>query len=169
MLQGEVHQTALTVLLPYNHLGPFESREEVIIPNANLGGRASTTVTLDLRGLVTGTVAFYNMRGDLRSVSWATVFMNGPAACTIYSWDGFYEAYLPRGAYTITVAEAGLTTQNVTAAVPDGEVARLNFYLRPNGIPIPEYAEYRMLNVFTAVASISILFAVMIRRARRPP
>lgn len=169
MLQGEVHHTMLTVLLPYNHLGPFESREAVIVPNANLGGRASTTVTLDLRGLVTGMVAFYNMRGDIRSVSWATVFMNGTDSYTTYSWDGFYEAYLPRGVYTIIVEEPGLATQNVTATVPDGEVSSLNFYLRPNGIAIPEYADHRTLTLFTTGVSISLLFAMVNRRAKRPP
>jgi hypothetical protein len=169
MLQGETHQTMLTVLLPYNHPGPYESTEAVVLPNVNLGGRASATVTLDLRGLLTGTVTFGNMRGDIRSSSWAVVFMNGTDTYTTYSWDGFYETYLPQGIYTVTVEEAGLTTQSVSATIPAGGVSTLNFHLRPTGEAVPEYADYRVLVTLAAGVTAGLLSSKLNRRSRRPP
>jgi len=169
MLQGETHQTMLTILLPYNHPGPYESTEAVVLPNVNLGGRASATVTLDLRGLLTGTVTFGNMRGDIRSSSWAVVFMNGTDTYTTYSWDGFYETYLPQGIYTVTVEEAGLTTQSVSATIAAGGVSTLNFHLRPTGEAVPEYADCRVLVTLAAGVTAGLLSSKLNRRSRRPP
>ncbi|MBS7622668.1 hypothetical protein KEJ39_03220 [Candidatus Bathyarchaeota archaeon] len=158
----------LTALLPYNHLGPYESREAVVLPNINLGGRASATVTLDLRGLLTGTVTFTNMHGDVRSSSWAEVFINGTGSYTTYSWDGFYEVYLPQGVYTITVEEAGLAAQSISATIPDGGVSNLNFYLRPSGEAVPEYEYCNVLVTFAAGITLSLLSVKLNCRSRRP-
>jgi hypothetical protein len=166
LLQGEVHQTTLSILLPYNHLGPYETRIPVIVPNAHLGGRASVSVDLDLRGMVTGTVTFRNMHGDLRSASWASILLQGEKKYTLYSWDGFYEGYLPRGVYAVTVQEPGLSSQNASIIVPDGGSVASSFYLNPSGIPIPEYSDYAILVLLTTGASTSLMVAALSRKRK---
>jgi hypothetical protein len=166
MLQGEAHHSRLATLIPYNHLGPFEMRDLIKIPSAGLGGRTSTILSLDLRGLLTGTVAGYNMHGDLRSVSWAALSMKGKETSTIYSWDAFYEAYLSSGVYSLAITEPGLKPQTVSATVPDGGVVTVNFYLRPSGIPIPEISTYGVLPAVVVAVSFSLLFATRLRRKR---
>lgn len=166
MLQGEIHQTNLTALLVYNHPGPYELRELIRIPYASLGGCTSVTLSLDLKSLLTGTVAAYNMHGDLRSVSWAKVTMQGKDDHTTYSWDGFYEAYLPHGVYTVTVEGPGLTSQSLTVTIPDGGVTTLNFYLSQSGIPIPEYPAQTLPVVVTTGFLINCLLVILNRRIK---
>ena len=166
MLQGEIHQTNLTALLPYNHPGPFELRTPIRIPSASLYGCASVTLSLDLKSLLTGTVTAYNMHGDLRSVSWATMSLNGTDSLTTYSWDGFYEAYIPTGVYTATVEGPGLASQSLTVTVPDGGTNTLDFYLRPSGTPIPEYPAYSMLIAMTMAVCITCLSIMSNRRKK---
>ncbi|MGQ9543955.1 MAG: carboxypeptidase-like regulatory domain-containing protein [Candidatus Bathyarchaeia archaeon] len=165
MLQGEVHQTKFRTILPYNHLGPFELREIVKIPNVNLGGRASVAVTLDMMGLLTGTVVLYNMHGDPRSVSWATLTIDGPSRQVTYCWDGFYEVYLPQGAYRITVNEPGLKPRNLTIVVPDGGVINMNIQLRSSGLPIPEYKDLTMpLTLTSTILTTKLSLYIMGRK-----
>lgn len=166
LLQGEVHQTTLSILLPYNHLGPYESRIPVVVPNAHLGGHASVSVDLDLRGMVTGTVTFRNMHGDLRSASWASILLQGENKYTLYSWDGFYEGYLPPGAYTVTVQDPGLSSQNASIIVPDGGSVASSFYLNPSGIPIPEYSDYAILVLLTTGVSTSLMVTALSRKRK---
>ena len=156
----------LADLLPYNHLGPFEMREVIKIPNAALGGSQSVTVALDMRGLLTGTVVAYNMHGDLRTQSWVTISTKGKYVQTVYSWDGFYEAYLPQGAYTVTAQESGMTPQAVTVTIPDGGVTNLSFYLRPSGIPIPEYSSSTLLLTMGTIVCITLLLITVRKRKK---
>ncbi|MEM2983262.1 MAG: hypothetical protein QXH17_08895 [Candidatus Bathyarchaeia archaeon] len=158
LLQGEVHQTRFKPILPYNHLGPFELMEVVRLPNVKLAGRISATVTLDMRGLITGRIFFHNMLGDQRSLSWATLTFEGPTRQVAYSLDGFYEAYLHQGAYKVTVSEPGMKTQNQSITIPDGGVTRVNIYLKPSGLPIPEYQDAKTLLALTsAILTIELL------------
>jgi hypothetical protein len=155
MLQGEAHQTKFTIILPYNHLGPFELREDVIIPNANLGGGATAVLSLDLRGIVTGTVYARNMRGDFRTVSWATILFETPTQTyQTYSFDGFYESYLPLDTYTIRVEEPGLSYQDETIMLSDAGTITSNAYMYQTGVPIPEFSMYTstILSIFICIS-----------------
>lgn len=155
MLQGEVHQTKFSILLPYNHLGPFELREDVIIPNANLGGGATAVLSLDLRGIITGTVYARNMRGDFRTVSWATILFETPTQTyQTYSFDGFYESYLPQDTYTIRVEEPGLSYQDETIMLSDAGTITSNAYMSQTGVPIPEFSMYTstILSIYICIS-----------------
>jgi hypothetical protein len=168
VLQGELHPSNMTAILPYNHLGPFEQRETIKLPGASLGGGSSATFSLHMRGQVHGTIAFYNMRRDLRSVSWASITYQNNYHHISYSWDGLYETYLPHGVYTITVDHPGLTSQSSTVTVPDGGIATCYFYLAQCGIPIPEYniVQFPFLTII-GIGFAYILTIVMNNRRKR--
>ncbi|MBS7628885.1 hypothetical protein KEJ23_02785 [Candidatus Bathyarchaeota archaeon] len=165
LLQGEVHQTRFKPILPYNHLGPFELKEVVRLTNVKLADRISATVILDMRGLITGRTFFHNMLGDQRGLSWATLTFEGPTRQVTYSLDGFYEAYLPQGAYKVTVSEPGMKTQNLSITIPDGGVTRVNIYLKPSGLPIAEYQDAKTL---LALTSAILTIELLLYNRRRP-
>jgi len=119
LLQGES-----AFLHPYNHLGPYESRTTIAIPNAPIGGHASIVVALDLRAYIRGDVYSFNWFDEVRTASWALIEMRrGRETYRMYSLDGFYDAYLPRGSYDVKVAlpvSAGGFTANRTIFLSDG-------------------------------------------------
>jgi len=119
LLQGES-----AFLHPYNHLGPYESKTTIAIPNAPIGGHASIVVALDLRAYIRGDIYSFNWFDEVRTASWALVEMKrGRETYRTYSIDGFYDAYLPRGSYDVKVAlpvSAEGYTANRTIFLSDG-------------------------------------------------
>lgn len=168
MLQGELQTWNMTTILPYNHPGPFELRETIRLPPASLGGGSSAIFSLHMRGQVHGTVAFYNIRRDLRSVSWASVTYQDNYTHISYTWDGLYETYLPHGVYSIIVDHPGLTSQSSTIMVPDGGLATYNFYLVQSGIPIPEFniTQFPFLTIIGIGVAYTLTMVMNKRRKR---
>jgi len=152
----------------YDHLGPWEQRMVVTVPNAHLGAEASVVFELDLRGLVSGQIAGFTWSDELRPVSWASITASGAAGTwTHYSWDGYYDMYLPAGSYELTVeaweAGAGYNSQTSSITVSTGQlVTGFSFYLERSNIPIPEFP-VAIIGLISALgASLYIL-----RRTRR--
>jgi len=167
LLQGETHLTNLTFLLPYNHLGPFELKEPLIIPNAMLGEKKSIVLGLDQRGYLNGLVMFLNVYNEARVVSWASIIAKAEKdVYTIYSWDGRYEMYLPAGFYTITVEEGELKTETLNVSVSEGAKVSCDFLLKSSEINIPEFNCPIKLNVLAI--SVALAFFFIRRKTSKP-
>jgi len=130
LLQGES-----AFLHPFNHLGPYESRTVIAIPNAPIGGHASIVVALDLRAYVRGDVYSFNWFDEVRTASWALIEMRkGTETYRTYSLDGFYDAYLPRGSYDVKVtlrisAEREVTANRTIFLSDGGSILGEDFFL----------------------------------------
>lgn len=158
LLQGETHLTNLTSLLPYNHLGPFELRTRIVIPNTGLGGAKSITLGLDQRGYLNGIIATLNLHDEPRVASWipvSAVDMDGGEAYTVYSWDGRYEMYLPAGTYQVTLEEPGYTPRTIALTISEGSDVTCNFTLEQGASEVPEYPS----NLLPLAAAIPLLLA----------
>jgi hypothetical protein len=148
----------------YNHLGPWEQKMVVTVPNAHLGAEASVVFELDLRGLISGQVSGFTWSDEIRPVSWASITAAGAGGTFVsYSWDGYYDMYLPAGTYDLTVAEsAGHETLSAPITVSTGQlVTGFSFYLQRTNIPIPEFG--------VVIALVTALGAslVVLRRTRK--
>jgi hypothetical protein len=151
-------------LWKFNHLGPWEQKNVITVPNAHLGAEASVVFELDLRGLLSGNIGAFTWSDELRPVSWASITASGAGGTFVsYSWDGYYDMYLPAGSYELTVAESpGHVSQSASITVSTGQqVTGFSFYLQRSNIPIPEFGAIMAL-VTTLGASVFVL-----RRTRR--
>jgi hypothetical protein len=124
--------------LKANHLGPFQQRMQWSLPNARLGGGASAIFILDLRGYVAGAVYYLNWDDQQRTTSFATVtFTNAEQRLevVVYSYDGFYDTYVPAGDYNVTVSawaaarRAPLVVSNRLHVAEAQSATGTNFYL----------------------------------------
>ena len=172
LLLGESYHIINGVEGPYggiwkfNHLGPWEQKMVVTVPNAHLGAEASVVFELDLRGLLSGNIGAFTWSDELRPVSWASITASGAGGTFVsYSWDGYYDMYLPAGTYELTVAEsAGHVSQTAPITVSTGQlVTGFSFYLQRSNIPIPEFSA-----VIPLVAALSASLYIL-RRTRRKP
>jgi PGF-CTERM protein len=174
LLLGESYDIINGVEGPYNgtwkrnHLGPWEQKMVVTVPNAHLGAEASVIFELDQRGLVSGQVAAFTLNDELRPVSWATVRASAASITfTTSSWDGYYDMYLPAGLYEFSVYEwspynEGHKVKSTTMTVSSGQtVTGYSFYLERSKTPIPEFGAVIAL---VAAAGASLL---IVRRTRR--
>ena len=101
-------------LFPYNHLGPYEPKTDMIIPNVPVGGEASVAVALDLRAYIQGHVYSINWFEEVRMESWVSVQMRkGREFQRFYSFDGFYDAYLSPGSYEFKLSITPLSKGEV--------------------------------------------------------
>jgi hypothetical protein len=136
LLQGES-----PALFSYNHLGPYQPKMNVSIPNTALGGHASIVIGLDLRAYVRGHIYSANWFDEMRTASWATIEMKkGNMMYRTYSLDGFYDAYLPDGAYGFRVSQKasikGDVTANRTIVLSDGaNFVGEDFFLETQAAP----------------------------------
>jgi hypothetical protein len=147
----------------FNHLGPYEQRAKVRVPNTHLSGEASVIFELDRRGYLSGQIYGFTWSEEMRPISWAKVIAVGESGeFTLYSVDGFYEGFLPSGAYTLTVVayEGDIGYNSVTASVnvPDGGAASYSFEgLSLSHIPIPEFPVAAIALISALAASLYIL------------
>ncbi|MEM2902860.1 MAG: hypothetical protein QXO32_09080, partial [Candidatus Bathyarchaeia archaeon] len=143
--------------------GPYEMRTEVVIPNAHLGGEASVEFELDQRALLTGQIAGFTWCDELRPISWAAVMGSGEAGeLTVYSFDGKYELYVPRGDYDMVIEvwpnDAGYRSQTISITAPDGGTASYNFLnMERSGIAIPEFPTVAVALISAIGASLYVL------------
>ncbi|MEM2123347.1 MAG: hypothetical protein QXE79_06895 [Candidatus Bathyarchaeia archaeon] len=140
VVAGEVRGATL-----FNHLGPYQQRMDVVVPNVQLGGEASVVYELDLMGYLHGQIAGYTWSNELRTISWAKVTVSGAAGdFTVYSFDGAYNMWAVPGDYELTIEEwpggVGHKTASVSVKIPDGGQAAMNFVnLERSNIAIPEF------------------------------
>jgi hypothetical protein len=143
--------------------GPYEMRSEVVIPNVHLGGEASVIFEMDQRALLTGQIAGFTWSNELRPVSWANVMISGAEGeLTIYSLDGVYELYAPRGDYDLTIesysGDSGFYSQTVGVTVPDGGAVTYNFLnMERSGVAIPEFST-ALIAIVTALGASVFVF-----------
>lgn len=163
LLQGESPW-----LFEYNHLGPFEMHQTIEIPNARLGGDASVIFELDQFGYVQGIVVGLAWSNSFRTVSWAQLAFTGTTATYVfYTWDGFYDGYLPTGQYGLRVVEWSSLNEGHTAVessifVSEGQsVNGLNFYLNRSETPIPE------LSLAQSMVSLALLSSAVFLLRRK--
>ncbi|MEM2530006.1 MAG: carboxypeptidase-like regulatory domain-containing protein [Candidatus Bathyarchaeia archaeon] len=135
LLQGELHLTNLTALLPYNHLGPFGLRHRARIEGAHLGSGASLTIVLDERAYISGSVYGFNWKGLPRTASWAAISIESIGAGGFkhqaYTFDGFFDSYAEPGPLALTVSARGYCLGRAMIHATEGSSTRLEFYLEP--------------------------------------
>jgi len=151
-----------------NHLGPWDQKMVVTVSKVQLGAEASVVFELDQRGLVSGQIAAFASSDELRPVSWATITASSAnETFTAYSWDGYYDMYLPAGLYKFAVYEwspynEGHQTKSTTMTVSTGQTLNgYSFYLERSKIPVPEF-----LPIITLVAALGTSMYVL-RRTRK--
>jgi len=135
LLQGELHLTNLTALLPYNHLGPFELRHRARIEGADLGSGASLAIVLDERAYLSGLVYGFNWKGLPRTASWAAISIEsieaGGPKRHVYTFDGFFDSYVEPGILRATVSARGHRLGWASVSASEGSSTRYDFYLEP--------------------------------------
>ncbi|MBS7656045.1 carboxypeptidase regulatory-like domain-containing protein, partial [Candidatus Bathyarchaeota archaeon] len=147
----------------FNHLGPYEQRTKIRVPNTHLSGEASVIFELDRRGYLSGQIYGFTWCDEMRPISWASVIAVGESGeFTLYSVDGFYEGFLPKGTYTLTVVayegDIGYNSVSASVNVPDGGAASYSFEgLEESHIPIPEFPAAAIALISALAASLYIL------------
>ena len=159
----------------FNHLGPWQQRSVIQIEDGHLSGEVSIETSLNLRGLVRGTIVGATYTDDARTISWAQInFTNPTLTETHYSYDGFYEAYLDPGNYSLIVTQwtskgEGHYPVSSTITVPEGsELEGINIFMERSGIPIPEATVPTLLLTFTIfIITVEYGNTITIGKARR--
>ena len=171
MLTGELYYTADMKPIYANHMGPYELRYDVTVPNTYLGGESSLIFELDRRGLVTGDVYGYTYCDEPRTVAWTLVRFMAADGTSFdhYTFDGRFIAWLDTGPYTISVVywtpakQEGYKVQTMPYHVSEGTVGSFNIYLEQSKIPIPEFP------AATALLSSALAMSLFILRRKRRP
>jgi hypothetical protein len=159
----------------FNHLGPWEQKGIIQILNAHMSGEASIETSLNLRGLVRGTVVGSTFDVGARTISWAQInFTNPNITETHYSYDGFYEAYLNGGNYNLTVTawtNKGEAYRQISFAVtiPDGSRTSVNIFLDRSGVPIPEVEGTSLLLIPILASAIGTISSLRAKKTLRRP
>ncbi len=151
--------------IPENHLGPWELKFPITVPNNHLGGEASLYFELDMRGSTAGQVLGYTWCDDWRPTSWAAVSFagaDGKVVERVPTLDGRFFAYLPSGQLSMTISHGGYVSPKVPVFVTDGGSGFRNVPLDRANVPIPEFS---MSTV--AVLAFSLAASLFILRRRR--
>jgi len=152
-----------TKYLPVNHIGPYEMRKSIVLPNGHLGGEVSAIFEVDLLGLLQGAVYGYTWCDDWRSASWMLVQASGaPGTFNYFTFDGRYEIYLPRGTWTLQVTPwspkgEAFKGYAMPIVISDGQVGAMDVFLEQSGIPIPEFPVAAIVLASALAASLFIL------------
>lgn len=120
-------------------------------------------------GLIRGNVYGFDMWDELEPIAWASVTAtNGQYRFVAYTGgSGYYEMFVPVGAYNVTVNPAGYVPYSNTVSVSDGSSSAINFYLEESHVPVPEYPQGAFIFVlFAALASVLIVQRMMLKRRR---
>ena len=170
---GALNPVFLGHSLAANHLGPYSQQGTWQISGAHNSGEASTIQEVDLNGLVSGNALAFTWSNEFRPLSWGLLQVTGAGlpstGLNFYTYDGVYQAYLPRtiGAsgsviYSFSLTSPGYAPQTWKGAVSSGQTGTgNNLYLEQTNIPVPEFRTIA-LAVFTAVA-----VALYVLRRRR--
>jgi len=125
-----------------NHLGPYSQEGVWQIASTHNSGEASAIFEVDLNGFIQGNVLAFTWSNEFRTLSWGTISVTGASGATwpFYTYDGIYQAYLPTGQYTFSIAAPGYAAQSWTVSISPGESGSgQNVYLEQSNIPVPEF------------------------------
>ena len=169
LLQGESYHILREEAYPYgwtgealsaNHLAPFSQNKGWVIPNTKIDSEISAIYALDLNGYVQGQVLAMTWSDEARSASWVRIgARNSRFNFVAYSLDGFFDAYLVPGSYSLSLTEwtvrseghDSIKTAEVT--VESGSMLRsITFVLDESGIPLDEPLGGAIFLVLTATA-----------------
>jgi len=164
-------------LYPWNHIGPWEQRTEIVVPNAHLSGEVSVVMELDLRGYLSGLVLGYTWSDEYRPTSWVSIVAlsaEGKEVEKAYTFDGVYEMYLPAGSYTLSAepwpGEAGWSWASLPVTVADGQTMDIgagpHFLLSQSGVPIPEFPIAPVILAITLFAIVAAMYSL--KRLKKP-
>jgi hypothetical protein len=153
-----------------NHLGPYSQQGVWQISGAHLSGEASAIFEVDLNGLVSGNVFAFSWSNEFRPLSWGTITVTGAGLPTsglnFYTYDSYYEAYLPTtkaglpgsNAYKFTLVSPSFVSQTWTVAVSAGMGGGgQNVYLEQSNIPVPEFSGIAVVTFSALAASLYVL------------
>ena len=146
--------------IPENHLGPWQLSYPITVPGNHLGGESSLYFELDVRGSMGGQVLGYTWCDDWRPTSWAAVVFTGADGKVVErvpSFDGRYFAYLPTGAFSMTIMHGGYVSPKTPVFVTDGGFGLRNYPLERANVPIPEFPVAAVVLAFSLAASLFIL------------
>lgn len=117
-------------------------------------------------GMITGYILGFDMYDQLQPIDWARITANNDHyAFVAYSGaGGYYEMFVPTGAYNVTVVEPGYKPYSNTVAVSNGSASRINFYLEQSHVPVPEFPS-GMMSIISIVTLSGALLAL--RRIKR--
>lgn len=120
-------------------------------------------------GMIRGNVYGFDMYDQLQPIAWASVIASNAQYSFVASTSGggYYEMYVPTGAYNVTVNPPGYAPYSSSVAVSDGSSSAINFYLEQSHVPVPEYPQGAfVLVLFVALASVLVVQRTMLRRRR---
>ena len=146
-----------------NHLGPYSQEGVWQIAGTHNSGEASAIFEVDLNGFISGNVLAFTWSNEFRTLSWGAIMVTGASGTNItglnfYTYDGVYEAFLPTGAYSFTIATPGYAPQSWTVSISPGQTATgQNIYLEQNNVPVPEFTGVTFVALSAFAASLYLL------------
>jgi hypothetical protein len=145
-----------------NHLGPYSQEGVWQIAGAHNSGEASAVDEVDLNGFVSGDVLGFTWSNEFRTVSWGTISVtaaSGAAFGDFYTYDGVYQAFLPPGQYSFTIAEPGYVSRSWTVPVSPGQSGNSQnvLYLEQSYIPVPEFSGTGIVIFSTLAIAVSLI------------
>jgi len=146
--------------LAANHLGPYSQEGVWQIAGTHNSGEASAIFEVDLNGFITGNVLAFTWSNEFRTLSWGTISVTGATGATwpFYTFDGVYEAFLPTGSYTFSIAQPGYAAQTWSVSISPGESGTgQNVYLEQSNIPVPEFSGVAVVAFSALAASVYLL------------
>jgi hypothetical protein len=167
--KSDISLTEDTALLPElvghtmaaNHLGPYSQEGVWQIAGTHNSGEASAIFEVDLNGFVSGNVLAFTWSNEFRTLSWGTISVTGASGASFgnfYTYDGVYQAYLPTGSYSFTIAAPGYAAQTWSVAIAPGQTGTgQNVYLEQSNIPVPEFSSVAIIALAAVGASLYLL------------
>ena len=144
-----------------NHLGPYSQEGVWQIAGTHNSGEASAIFEVDLNGFVSGNTFAMDYANEWRTTSWYTITVagaSGKPSWNFYTFDGMYQAYLPTGSYSFTIAGPGVTSQTMALVVSPGQTSTgTNFYLQESQVPVPEFSSIAIVAFAALGASVYLL------------
>ena len=123
-----------------------------------------TEISYGAGGRVHGHVYGFNVYDELVTLSWATVaaVQDGETVETAYSFDGFYEMYLPSGTFDLVVEAPGYFSETRSVFIGDGSDFAIDFFMERNNQPIPEFPTLAI----QAISMLSLLATLLLVRKK---
>jgi hypothetical protein len=144
-----------------NHLGPYSQEGVWQIAGTHNSGEASAIFEVDLNGFVSGNVLAFTWSNEFRTLSWGAISVTGATGAklgTFYTYDGIYQAFLPTGSYSFTLAQPGYAPQTWSVAISPGQTGTgQNVYLEQSNIPVPEFSGVAVVAFSALAASLYLL------------
>jgi hypothetical protein len=117
-------------------------------------------------GSIRGMVYGLDVYDDLVPLHWAkiTVEKEGVIYATIYTSEGYFEAFVPGGTLNITIEHDGYLTEVSEIYISPGSSTAINFYLDRSEEPIPEFPTYTIQILMAIVISAALLLTMRLKK-----